>query len=139
LQGTILAIRANSGRRVAVLEVAGEQACARCAAGKGCGAGIVSSANGLQLIDVPLSDTDNLHEGQTVALKLQGGSLLRAASIVYGWPLLGALLGAAAGLSRSEATAALMALSGLFAGWLLARWQLRRGRCLQRLLPVISP
>jgi len=99
---------------------------------------MVSATSGLQRIEVPLVDSDDLREGQTVALEMQEGSLLRAAAIVYGWPLLGALLGAAGGLSRSEATAALMALSGLFAGWLLARWHLRRGRCLRGLLPVIN-
>ena len=56
----------------------------------------------------------------------------------YGWPLLGALLGAAAGLSRSEASAAALALCGMLAGWLLARRSLRKPRCLQQLSPVIS-
>jgi sigma-E factor negative regulatory protein RseC len=120
------------------VEVAALQVCQRCASGKGCGAGIGLSGAALKRIEVPIGDSDDLHEGQSVALRMQQGSLLRAATVVYGWPLLGALLGAAAGLSGSEASAAALALCGMLAGWLVARWYLRQQRCLQQLSPVIS-
>ncbi|MGB5164181.1 MAG: SoxR reducing system RseC family protein [Woeseiaceae bacterium] len=138
MQGTVVAIRAAGGRRVAVVEVSAEQVCQRCASGKGCGAGIGLSATSLKQIEVPLGDSHNLREGQSVELRMQDGGLLRAAAVVYGWPLLGGLLGAAVGLSRSEASAALLALCGMLAGWLLASWYLKQSRCLQRLVPVIS-
>lgn len=123
---------------MAVVEVSAEQVCQRCASGKGCGAGIGMSGTDLKKIEVPLGDGDDLQEGQAVELRMQEGGLLRAAAVVYGWPLLGGLLGAAVGLSRSEASAALLALCGMLAGWLLASWYLKQSRCLQQLLPVIS-
>jgi positive regulator of sigma E activity len=120
------------------VEVSAPDACQRCASGKGCGAGIGLSGTAAKRIEVPLADGDDPGEGQTVTLKMQEGGILRVAAIVYGWPLLGALLGAAGGFSRSEASAAVLALCGMLAGWLLARWHLKQRRCLQRLLPVIS-
>ena len=66
-------------------------------------------------------------------------NVLRAAILVYGYPLAGAVLAAicayAAGLSDLLAAAA--ALLGLAAGMLLARARLRNERCLRDFMPMV--
>jgi sigma-E factor negative regulatory protein RseC len=110
-------------------------ACSRCAAGRGCGAGLGSrKVEDLTMQLEPGFTPPDV--GERVALTMASGSLLRAAAIVYGWPLLGAVGMAVAGsqLSTSDATLALFAISGLVAGFLVARWQASR-HCL---MPSVS-
>ena len=60
-------------------------------------------------------------------------SLLHAAAVVYGIPMLGALLAAAVAYSASlgDAGAAVASLLGLGAGLVVSRSRLRKAGCLQ--------
>ena len=79
-----------------------------------------------------------LREGDTVRLELEGTNILRASLIVYGMPLAGAAVGAAfaylAGLG--DVGAALLAIAGLAAGFLLGRRRLQRRNCLAEFTPT---
>ncbi len=110
--------RADGARAIVDIEVAA--ACPRCAAGKGCGAGLISN----DLVEIALAP-DNL---------------LRAAAIVYGLPMLGAVAAAALAyvLSLGDAAAAVAALAGLSAGFAIGRWRLRRISCLRRFVPSVQ-
>ncbi len=75
-----------------------------------------------------------------VRVSLLPARLLRAAAIVYGIPLLGALLVAGgAGLAGfGETAAALAALGGLGGGYWLARRFVRREACLREFTPLVT-
>ena len=77
---------------------------------------------------------------ETVAVSLLPENLLAAASIAYGLPLAGAVLGAAGGLylAAGDVPAALAASVGLAGGILAARQRLSRRACLRRFVPVVS-
>jgi sigma-E factor negative regulatory protein RseC len=97
-------------------------ACARCAAGRGCGAGVFSRTVGT--ISVTMAEDAPLPaNGERVNLVLESGGLLRGAGIVYGLPLAGALFAAplAAAAVESDAAVAVAALVGLIVGALVAR------------------
>jgi len=75
-----------------------------------------------------------------VELSLAPDNVLRAAAIVYGIPLVGALAGAALayGYRAGEAGAAISALLGLAVGLVISRQRLRRADCLRRFTPTIE-
>ena len=75
-----------------------------------------------------------------VEISLAPNNLLRAALIVYGIPMLGALAGAmmAYAASLGDAGAAMAALLGLGIGLVISRWRLRQASCLQRFTPTIE-
>lgn len=115
-------------------------ACARCAAGKGCGAGIFSGRERTRTVAAVADQSLTLAVGDTVQLQLTETSLLSAAAIVYGIPLAGAL-GAAAlayGVRLGDAAAAAAALGGLGLGVLVGRWWLARPNCLNRFVPRVQ-
>ena len=115
-------------------------ACPRCAAGKGCGAGIFNGRERNRTVDAVADQSLALEVGDTVQLRLTETSLFSAASIVYGIPLTGAL-GAAAlayGLRLGDAAAAVAALVGLGLGVLIGRWRLARPNCLNRFVPRVE-
>ena len=68
------------------------------------------------------------------------GGILKTASTAYGYPLVGGLAGAAAArvLELGDAAAAVAALAGLSAGFIVARRRLRKDGCLRDLQPVIT-
>lgn len=138
--GTIQTIQdTHDGRRLTVaIDVS--VACARCAAGKGCGAGIFGRRERMQTVDAVANEQMTLAVGDTVQLRLVEASLLNAALIVYGIPLLGALAGAAVayGLRLGDVAAALAAIGGLATGMLLGRWRLARPDCLSRFVPQVE-
>ncbi len=134
-QGTVIALESGVDGTRALVEVDIAAVCPRCAAGKGCGAGLSLRQNRRVEARVPtgaLVDT-----GDTVELALAPSNVLRAAVIVYGWPLIGAAAAAAfaylAGLN--DAGAALAAVAGLGAGLVLARRRLRG--CLRDFTPEV--
>lgn len=116
-------------------------ACPRCAAGRGCGAGLAGSTTRRQ-IRVPLDASMGVRAGDRVRLSLASGSLWRAAAYAYGLPLAGLVLtpGAAwwLGLVEGDRQAVLLALIGVAAGAWAGRLMLARDACLQRLAPVIA-
>lgn len=137
--GTVLRVNGEDGQRNALVEVSAGTVCARCAAGKGCGAGLFGKRETMRQIAVAVPRRASLREGDTVKLVMQSRDLLIASAIVYGWPLAGGVLGAfAAGqLGGSDAIAAVAALAGIAAGLWLARRRVRDVACLQRFTPRI--
>ena len=116
-------------------------ACPRCAAGKGCGAGLLARQDVPREIELELDDRLRLEVGDTVRLSLEPSKLLRAAVIAYGLPLAGVVtLPAAAWFLAgplTEAAAVSAAGVGLVAGVLAARRSLRRDGCLRQFVPSI--
>ena len=139
-QGTIVAIVRDSGGTRALVDVAAEAVCARCAAGRGCGAGILSRGPGNRCLEVPVDDDVELAAGDVVSISLAHGNVLRAALFVYGLPLAGAAAAALLAylLDLGDGGAAALALGGLLAGAMISRYRLRAGSCLARFTPIIS-
>jgi len=139
-QGQILSIHLNDSPPHAVVEVAASIRCARCAAGKGCGAGIFGGDAKPRRIDALIAHDLNLAEGDRVRIELAPNNLLRASWIVYGLPLIGALTGAAgAWLSGTgDLGAAIAALAGAGVGMFAGRLRLQRSECLRAFTPVVT-
>jgi positive regulator of sigma E activity len=123
----------------AVVEVEAAAACPRCAAGKGCGAGLLAPGWRRQ-IEVEVPDGIYPHIDDRVEVALAPQHLLQAAATVYGFPLTGALAGAAFAyaLALGDTAAAVAALVGLGVGLAASRWRLRQGPCLRRFTPTIE-
>jgi len=130
----------RAGDLHATIAVDVSTACPRCAAGKGCGAGILAAGRITRQVQVPVDPELGLVEGDVVDLTLAPKHILRAAVIVYGLPMLGALAAAATAyaVALGDAGAAVAALVGLACGMLLGRWRLRRTECLQQFVPGIG-
>ncbi len=139
-QGRILSIHRDETPPHAVVEVAASLRCARCAAGKGCGAGILGGDEKLRRVDALIANDLDVGEGDQVAIELAPNNLLRASSIVYGLPLLGAVGGASgAWLSGlGDLGAAIAALAGVGVGILSGRRHLQRTGCLRTFTPVVT-
>lgn len=116
--------------------------CARCAAGKGCGAGLLTGASRSRLIDVSVTPGMDLKPGDDVRLTLAPSHLLRAAVLAYGMPLAGVIiaLGIAWIMSRTlnDVLAVTLAICGLVAGALFGRHFLNQDDCLKNLVPTVS-
>lgn len=82
----------------------------------------------------------DLAEGDLVEIALAPNNLLRAALIVYGLPLLGAVVAATLAYTWTlgDASAAGAALLGLTVGIVLGRWRLRQEACLRHFVPSIE-
>lgn len=136
-RGQILAVHPG----YAIVSVAPGQACPRCAAGKGCGAGLLYSAELQREIRVPLAAGSPLRAGDRVELGIPSSELLRAAIYAYGTPLAGMLLALAiAGLlpgPLTDSLAVLAATAGLATAWAGCRAWLSRPQCSMRLQPGI--
>jgi sigma-E factor negative regulatory protein RseC len=136
--GRIVSIDSHHTRNV-IVEVAATVACKRCAQGKGCGAGLLAGQPQERRVSAVLIDGLEVHSGDTVSLELAPRNLLQAASIVYGYPLTGAVLAAlvAFSLGLGDLAAAGSALAGIVAGVMLARQRLSNMQCLRSLTPVV--
>lgn len=139
-QGRILSIHRDKTPPHAVVEVAASLRCARCAAGKGCGAGLLGGDDRPRRVDALITQDLDLVEGDQVAIELAPDNLLRASLIVYGLPLLGAVTGAAgAWLSGAgDLGAAVTALVGVGVGIVAGRLRLQRTGCLRTFTPVVT-
>ena len=139
-QGTIVAIVRDGRGVTAIVDVESDAICARCASGRGCGAGIFAARAGSRRLEVAVSDSLDLTEGDVVAIRLAPGNVLSAALIVYGLPLAGAAVAASLAYMASlgDAAAAATALGGLVAGALIGRRRLRDHSCLARFTPTVS-
>jgi len=138
--GTIFSLVTGEQGARALVDVDAGLACARCAAGKGCGAGLLGGNAGPRRVEAVVAEHRALAPGDRVELVLASRNLLRAALVVYGLPLLGAVAAAVFAylLALGDAAATLAASAGLVAGWFVSRWQLQRRRCLQRFLPLVG-
>lgn len=139
-QGTIIEIIRDSRGARAIVDVQAGAVCARCAAGRGCGAGILGAGRGKRRLNVTVNEAHDVAIGDTVSIELAPGNVLVAALVVYGLPLAGAAAAAALayGLGLGDAGAALVALGGLFAGALAGRRRLQRTGCLARFTPTLT-
>ena len=140
-RGTVVLLERGDTEAVrAFVDVDRSVACPRCAAGKGCGAGILDAGSSTRRVEASVPEGMVLAVGDRVAVSLLPENLLAAASIAYGLPLAGAVLGAAVGLylAAGDVPAALAASVGLAGGILAARQRLSRRACLRRFVPVVS-
>ena len=114
--------------------------CARCAAGKGCGADIVSGDARPRNVEARLAPGLELREGDRVRIELAPDGILQASLIAYGLPLAGAVLGAGAAYLAGvgDLAGVLAVLTGGGAGVLAARGRLRRSPCRDRLTPIVT-
>ena len=117
-------------------------ACARCAAGKGCGAGLLGGNPAPAEIQVQVPESMTLRVGDQVTLELSPDSLLKASFLVYGLPLLGVvvilIIGWLVAGPLNDVTAIALAIVGLLAGLTTGRARLGQNRCLEQFMPSIS-
>ena len=131
-------VDSHDGAR-AIVEVAAA-ACPRCAAGKGCGAGVFAAGSSERQVEAQIPRGLEVAVGDVVDLTLAPSNVLRAARIVYGYPMAGAIAGAALawGLGFGDAAAAACALLGLFGGLAVGRQRLRDAGCLAEFTPRVE-
>ncbi len=126
----------------AIVSVDAAEVCARCAAGKGCGAGLLTGSNRTRLIEVQLPPGMEIEPGDEVRLSLAPSHLLRAAVFAYGLPLGGIVvalgIGSILNKTLDDHLAIALKISGLVMGGLLGRHLLNRDACLRNLVPTIS-
>ena len=81
----------------------------------------------------------SVQSGDLVSITLAPRNILRAAVIVYGYPLFGAVLAAVAafGMGLGDVSGAISALVGLFTGILIAKVRLKNTRCLRDFTPTV--
>lgn len=125
----------------ATVAVDGASACPRCAAGKGCGAGLLAATSGKRELELPIGNGLQLAAGDLVQLSIASSRLLRASIYAYGLPLAG-IVAAVTMLwllqgPPGDGVAVGVAAAGLGAGWLGGRRMLRGSRRLQLFQPEI--
>lgn len=138
-RGRVIAVTGLEPAHHALVEVDASINCARCAEGKGCGAGLLGRTSGSRRVDALITSGLKVREGDEVRIELAPGNLLQASMIVYGLPLAGAVLGAGVAYfsGLGELYAAMAALGGILAGLMVARLRLRRSGCFRQFTPTI--
>jgi sigma-E factor negative regulatory protein RseC len=138
-EGQIISMSADGSERTVVVEVISEVACERCASGKGCGAGLLGGKTSNRRVAATVVADLNVSNGDQVSISLEPQNLLRAAIIVYGYPMFAAVLAAIVAhfYDANDAISALLALAGLSAGVLIAKAILGRARCLREFTPLV--
>jgi sigma-E factor negative regulatory protein RseC len=138
-QGRIIELHEDADPPFAVVEVVSSLRCARCAAGKGCGAGLLGGEARVRRVDATIRDDLEVGAGDRVQIALDPADLLQGAFAAYGVPLLAFVVAAAsawlAGWSEPATVAA--ALVGMTIGIAAARTYLGRRRCLRGFTPVV--
>lgn len=136
--GRISAVRGAN----ATVEVLSPLACRRCAAGKGCGAGIFQDATRTREIQIQIPLHMTVSVGDDIELAIASRHLLRAAVLAYALPLAAMLgsLGVFWVLSEnaSDGQAVVVAIFGLVSGLLLSRRLLKRESICEQFVPVIG-
>ena len=137
-RGRIISIADDQSH--ATVEVDSALSCARCASGKGCGAGVFGSGSGARRVEAPIVGRLELRKGDEVQIELAPESVLRAALVVYGLPLALALVasGLAFVLGLSDWNSVLTVTAGGALGVVIARRRLQQAQCLQRFTPAIT-
>ena len=135
---TVISIADGKAR----VEIADRSTCPRCAAGKGCGAGIFGSTRESIALTVGVATGLNIAAGDRVTLSLAPADLVHAALFVYGAPLGGLLLASGMAYLLVDPLTDAMALGfsafGLLAGGLVGRFLARRDECVSQMSPSIS-
>ena len=139
-QGTIVTVIRDAAGARAIVDVDADAVCARCASGRGCGAGILSGRAAGRRLEVMIEPGLELAAGDVVGIELAPRHVLKAALIVYGLPLAGAVGAAALAYlaALGDGGAALMAIGGLCAGAMIGRYRLRYDACLARFTPTVT-
>ena len=129
------------GDRITV-QVDAPVACRRCAAGKGCGAGLLDGSSASRSLDVDVPVGVRLDIGDEVTLTLSPRKLLRAAVLAYGLPLASLVTAATiawlAGAGPDSPVAVAMVIAGLTAGIFVSRYILNRGTACDQFVPTIA-
>ncbi len=138
-QGQIVSVSADESGTRAIVEVDSAVVCERCESGKGCGAGLLGRQPGDKRVEALVAENLSVQSGDLVSITLAPRNILRAAVIVYGYPLSGAVLAAVAafGMGLGDVSGAISALVGLFAGILIAKVRLKNTRCLRDFTPTV--
>ena len=92
--GQIVSVSADPGSRQVVVEVESALICERCESGKGCGAGLLGMQAGNRRVAATVVENLLVRNGDRVSIVLEPQNVLRAAIIVYGYPLAGGVFGA---------------------------------------------
>jgi sigma-E factor negative regulatory protein RseC len=125
----------------ATVVVSSPLACRRCAAGKGCGAGIFQDAAQSRQICVEIPPDMVVQVGDNIEIAIASRHLLRAAMLAYALPLMTMLisLGALWALSDTpgDGQGIVIAVSGLAAGFAVSRWLLKQESVCEQFVPVI--
>jgi sigma-E factor negative regulatory protein RseC len=138
-QGHVISVRADDFSTKAIVEVDSVVVCERCESGKGCGAGLLGRQSGDMRVEAVVAENLDVRSGDLVSVELAPRNILRAAVIVYGYPLSAAVLAAilAFGMGLGDASGAIAALVGLVAGIFLAKRRLKNSRCLRDFTPTV--
>ncbi len=113
-------------------------ACSTCSAAKGCGTASLSGLFSDKPADIFIRDDFQALPGEKVVIAMSGGKLVLASLLIYFVPLLGLVLGAVGGslFGLGDLAAAVMAIAGLAAGFLIARYFGSGGSAAQAYAPV---
>ena len=138
-QGRIIELHENADPPLAVVEVVSSRRCARCAAGRGCGAGLLGGRERVHRVDATIRDNLAVGTGDRVQISLDPLEVLRGAFMAYGVPLVAIVLAAAVAwfAGWSETATVVAAIVGMATGIAVARSYLRRRHCLRRYTPVV--
>ncbi len=124
------------------VEVRSAISCKRCAAGNGCGAGIFQSNNNQREIRLRKPEGLSAGVGDRVELSIESRSILRAAVLAYGLPLISMLSTLAIVHSLpvkiGEPLAVLMAILGLTLGVFVGRRFLSNDSVCTQFVPIVS-
>ena len=137
--GHVIALETGSTSLRAEVEVSSAVACARCASGRGCGAGLLGASEKTRRVQALIAVGVDVHEGDQVRIELSPQQLLRASWLVYGLPLVAAVIatGVAYLFGLDDFYAVVAAVVGMAAGLVVARRQLSSASCLYRFTPTI--
>ncbi|MFC3283678.1 SoxR reducing system RseC family protein [Litchfieldella rifensis] len=111
------------------VEVVKRSSCQQCTARQGCGGGLLARFRPVRAQRVAVASERALREGERVQVALPATRFLQGALVVYGVPLMTALLAgglAEAILNVGHAVVPLAFASGLAAGWGGVQWHERR-------------
>jgi sigma-E factor negative regulatory protein RseC len=127
---------------VATVVIESPVACKRCAAGKGCGAGIFQSSDRKREIQIRIPVGMSLREGDPVELTIGPKFLLRAAMLAYGLPLIGmvafpALARMVSG-NNDDGPGIVLAILGLVVGLGIGHRMLSRASTCEQFVPSIG-
>ena len=124
-QGRVLTVKDG----IADVRLGGAAGCARCDAGKGCGAGVFGRLLKRKPVTVSLDNTVDAGPGQPVMVGIAEVMFLRLAARLYLYPLLAGIAGAAVGYSFSAladvgpvAADLITLVSGLSCGIAVLKW-----------------
>jgi sigma-E factor negative regulatory protein RseC len=138
--GRIIELIPDAEPRRAVIEVISAMQCPRCAAGKGCGAGLLGGDERPRRVDALVPGDLDVRDGDMVWLDLSSQHLLNAALAAYGAPLAGILAMASGAYvaALSDLQSILITLLGGCVGAAAGRIYLRQRRCLRRMTPRVG-